>query len=99
MSSIATSKDTFFLRNNGLNCNGQLLNLTSPLVMGILNVTPDSFSDGGQFFDKTKAISHGLQIYWMPGMRWDWLNPMLFPIMVGWQSLIRIAAKPGLKKK
>ncbi len=27
-------------------------------VMGILNVTPDSFSDGGQFFDPTVAIGH-----------------------------------------
>jgi len=30
-----------------------------PLIMGILNVTPDSFSDGGQFADPTRAISHG----------------------------------------
>ncbi len=30
------------------------------LLMGVLNVTPDSFSDGGVFFDKKKAISHGL---------------------------------------
>jgi dihydropteroate synthase len=30
--------------------------------MGILNVTPDSFSDGGLFFDKNKAISHGLRM-------------------------------------
>ncbi len=29
-----------------------------PMVMGILNVTPDSFSDGGQFFDAGKAIAH-----------------------------------------
>ncbi len=29
-----------------------------PLVMGILNVTPDSFSDGGQFFDSDIAIKH-----------------------------------------
>lgn len=29
-----------------------------PLVMGILNVTPDSFSDGGQFFDPATAIDH-----------------------------------------
>jgi len=29
-----------------------------PLVMGILNVTPDSFSDGGRFFDPEKAIRH-----------------------------------------
>jgi dihydropteroate synthase len=32
------------------------------LLMGILNVTPDSFSDGGLFFDKDKAISHGLRM-------------------------------------
>ncbi len=32
------------------------------LLMGILNVTPDSFSDGGQFFDSEKAIAHGLQM-------------------------------------
>ena len=32
------------------------------LVMGILNVTPDSFSDGGEFFDPDKAAEHGLQM-------------------------------------
>lgn len=32
------------------------------IVMGVLNVTPDSFSDGGQFFDTDKAIEHGLQM-------------------------------------
>ena len=32
------------------------------LLMGVLNVTPDSFSDGGLFFDKEKAISHGLRL-------------------------------------
>jgi len=31
-------------------------------IMGILNVTPDSFSDGGQFFDRVKAIDRALQI-------------------------------------
>lgn len=31
-------------------------------VMGILNVTPDSFSDGGQFVDVDKAVAHGLQM-------------------------------------
>jgi dihydropteroate synthase len=30
--------------------------------MGVLNVTPDSFSDGGEFFDTSKAIEHGLQM-------------------------------------
>lgn len=32
------------------------------LIMGILNVTPDSFSDGGAFLDSQKAIEHGLQM-------------------------------------
>ncbi len=33
-----------------------------PLLMGIVNVTPDSFSDGGKFFDPAAAISRGLQL-------------------------------------
>ncbi len=32
------------------------------LVMGILNVTPDSFSDGGEFLDADRAVKHGLQM-------------------------------------
>lgn len=32
------------------------------LVMGILNVTPDSFADGGLHFDEALAISHGLEM-------------------------------------
>lgn len=32
------------------------------LVMGVLNVTPDSFSDGGRFFDTDMAIEHGLKM-------------------------------------
>ena len=31
-----------------------------PLVMGVLNVTPDSFSDGGRFFSHDAAVAHGL---------------------------------------
>lgn len=33
--------------------------LDRPLIMGILNVTPDSFSDGGKWFDTERAIAHG----------------------------------------
>ncbi len=33
-----------------------------PLVMGIVNVTPDSFSDGGQFFRTDSAVAHGLRL-------------------------------------
>lgn len=31
-------------------------------VMGVVNVTPDSFSDGGRFFDKDRAVSHGISM-------------------------------------
>ena len=33
-----------------LTCGGKLLDLSRPAVMGILNITPDSFSDGGQLY-------------------------------------------------
>jgi dihydropteroate synthase len=33
-----------------------------PLVMGIVNVTPDSFSDGGQFLDPARAVDHALRL-------------------------------------
>ena len=39
-----------------LDCGGRLLDLTRPRVMGILNITPDSFSDGGDFFTTEKAL-------------------------------------------
>jgi len=37
-------------------------NGASCLIMGVLNITPNSFSDGGQFFEPDKAIEHGLQM-------------------------------------
>ncbi len=39
-----------------------LLQRGRPLVMGILNVTPDSFSDGGRFYDPERAIAHARQM-------------------------------------
>lgn len=41
---------------------GRLDFSAGPLLMGILNVTPDSFSDGGDFFEKDKAVAAGLQM-------------------------------------
>ena len=38
------------------------LSLQKPLVMGILNVTPDSFSDGGLYNDPAGAVEHGLKL-------------------------------------
>lgn len=50
------AKDTFFSKNRSLNCRGRLLGLETPKVMGILNVTPDSFFDGGRYADPAAAL-------------------------------------------
>ena len=39
-----------------LNCKGKLVDITVPKVMGILNITPDSFYDGGQYFNETAIL-------------------------------------------
>jgi dihydropteroate synthase len=39
-----------------LNCNGKLVDLSVPKIMGILNLTPDSFSDGGKFNNEEAAL-------------------------------------------
>ena len=41
-----------------LNCKGRLLDLSAPIVMGILNVTPDSFYDGGKYGDLSTTLKH-----------------------------------------
>lgn len=41
---------------------GQRLALDRPLLMGIINVTPDSFSDGGRFFDPQRAVEHAIRL-------------------------------------
>lgn len=43
-------------KNLSLNCKGQLIDLSTPKVMGILNITPDSFYDGGQFKDSKSIL-------------------------------------------
>ena len=45
-----------------LHCDSYRLDLSRPLVMGIVNVTPDSFSDGGRHLLRDAAISHALQL-------------------------------------
>jgi len=45
-----------------LDCNGRVLRLDRPRVMGIVNVTPDSFSDGGVHDTAEAAIAHGVML-------------------------------------
>jgi dihydropteroate synthase len=50
------SKDTIFSKNFSINCYGRLIELNGPKVMGILNLTPDSFYDGGRYNSKNGMI-------------------------------------------
>ncbi len=46
---ITSSASKFFKRKHSVRLNGQLIDLTNPVVMGILNVSSDSFFDGGKY--------------------------------------------------
>src|SRR6202000_2726344 len=39
------------------------LNLSKPILMGVLNVTPDSFSDGGRYDSAEAAVAHGAAMF------------------------------------
>jgi dihydropteroate synthase len=45
-----------------LRCADRTLDLSRPLVMGVLNVTPDSFSDGGRFLSSAAAVEQGVRL-------------------------------------
>lgn len=50
------SKDTVFYSKKTLNLRGDVVDLSYPIVMGILNVTPDSFYDGGFHNDEIRML-------------------------------------------
>ncbi|RIJ37425.1 dihydropteroate synthase [Pontibacter oryzae] len=51
------AKDTLFKKKYTLNCRGKLLSLEAPLVMGILNLTPDSFYPGSRLSSAEEAVA------------------------------------------
>jgi dihydropteroate synthase len=55
-------KDTFFSKKKLLNIKGELISLESPIVMGIVNVTPDSFFDGGKYVDEEAVLERVSQV-------------------------------------
>ena len=63
MTIFPSPADTLCNRAASWRLRSRSLELTPrPLLMGIVNVTPDSFSDGGKFFDPHQAIGHALQL-------------------------------------
>lgn len=59
---FAPNDKSFFKKKGTLNLNGNLVDLGSPLVMGILNVTPDSFYDGGAYTSESAIIKRAALI-------------------------------------
>ena len=49
-------KDTYLVDNYSINCKGNLIDLSTPKIMSIVNTTPDSFYDGGQYNTIEKAL-------------------------------------------
>jgi dihydropteroate synthase len=53
---VTNAKDTFFYPKLSLQCRGKIINLSQPKVMGILNITPDSFYDGGKYLEMKSIL-------------------------------------------
>ena len=49
---------SFFSKNYSINCNGRIHSFSAPLIMGILNLSTDSFFDGGNYMNPTYALKH-----------------------------------------
>lgn len=59
---ITTTANKFLKRKNTVVLNGKILDLSHPIVMGILNVTPDSFFDGGKYKTEKKVLKRAEDI-------------------------------------
>jgi dihydropteroate synthase len=57
-----SNTDMYFNKKRSVCYNGKIIDLSSPRVMGILNITPDSFYDGGRYFNVNDAVSHASQM-------------------------------------
>jgi dihydropteroate synthase len=55
---VNTNSKNYFNKKSNIRYNGRLIDLTKPLVMGILNITPDSFYDGGRYHAVNDALAH-----------------------------------------
>ena len=53
---ITSSASKFFKRKSSITLNGEIIDLTSPIIMGILNVSDDSFFDGGKYTTKDAIL-------------------------------------------
>jgi dihydropteroate synthase len=61
---FANQDKRFYRKKSTINLNGFLIDLSSPVVMGIINVTPDSFYDGGAYSTDLNILKRAEQILW-----------------------------------
>jgi dihydropteroate synthase len=59
---ITSTSAKFLKRKNTINLNGRLIDFSTPVVMGILNVTPDSFFDGGKYRTEKNVLKRAEEI-------------------------------------
>jgi dihydropteroate synthase len=59
---ISPAKNTIFSGKRTINCSGKIIDLSKPLVMGILNITPDSFYDGGRHNSEKEWLTRAEQL-------------------------------------
>lgn len=59
---ITSTSAKFLKRKNTINLNGRLIDFSKPVVMGILNVTPDSFFDGGKYRTEKNVLKRAEEI-------------------------------------
>ena len=59
---FARNDKSFYRKKSTINLNGKLIDLNSPVVMGIINVTPDSFYDGGFYRTDLEILKRAAQI-------------------------------------
>ncbi len=57
-----SAEDTIFRSNKLINCRGRLVDLQNPLIMGIINLTPDSFFDGGKLQDDAVIVERAKKL-------------------------------------
>lgn len=55
-------EDTHFQVHNSLNCRGSLFDLSTPKIMGVLNLTPDSFHDGGRYLTEKESVTRASEM-------------------------------------
>jgi dihydropteroate synthase len=59
---IDSPLDRYFIKKKTIRYNGELIDLSTPLVMGVLNITPDSFFDGGRYNSIENALNQAAKI-------------------------------------